>query len=223
MTDMGWVKLDDLHPEERQLATGFYLACGQVRHALTDMQEKAQAACEQWTGNRPHPMGSSYAGTALSSSDIDLYAPLPKQSGSLDDLRKLLNGHAAYRKTRPGPTGQDRHLFSYTQAATRVDLNFVPADDYWLALTVVHEIATGLTDEDRIAHTWIKHLLHARGDEDGYDRWKTAMRLRMSPTLRALVAPGEAGCLRVPRHGQQSLAASLQCCSPEGARSDRRL
>jgi hypothetical protein len=215
VTGAGWVQLDDLHPEERQLAVDFYIACDQVRHALADIQETAQLACEQWTGNRPHPMGSSYAGTALSSSDIDLYAPLPKLCGSLDDLRQLLAGRAVYRKTRPGPTGQDRHLFSYTQAATRVDLNFVPADDYRLALTVVHEIATGLTEEDRIAHTWVKHLLHARGDDEGYDLWKTAMRLRMSPTLRALMAPGGAGGLRIPRRGQRSPAVRPQCCPLE--------
>jgi hypothetical protein len=80
-------------------------------------------------------MGSSFAGTALDSSDIDLYAPMPNQCGSLGELRERLAGRATYRKTRPGPTGEDRHLFSYTEGATRVDLNFVPPSDYRLART----------------------------------------------------------------------------------------
>lgn len=214
MTDAGWVQLDDLHPAERQLAVRFYVSCGKVRQDLADLQGAAQAACEQWTGNRPHPMGSSYAGTALSSSDIDLYAPLPKRCSSLDDLRELLTGRAVYRKTRPGPTGKDRHLFSYTQDTTRVDLNFVPAGDYQLALTVVHEIAAGLTTEDRIAHTWIKHLLHARGDEEAYDRWKTAMRLRMSPTLRALMAPEGVEGAQILHGPVTSPATWPPCCPP---------
>ncbi|WP_042434118.1 hypothetical protein [Streptacidiphilus anmyonensis] len=191
--DAGWVQLDDLHPQERRRAARFYADRAPGHQYLAGVQHAAQAVCERWTGNRPHPMGSSYAGTALDSSDIDLYAPMPNRCVGLGDLRELLAGRAAYRKTRPGPTGEDRHLFSYTEGATRIDLNFVPPSDYRLALTVVQEIAAGLTTEDRIAHTWIKHLLHEQSEEEAYDHWKTTMRLRTSPTLRALMASGGVG------------------------------
>jgi hypothetical protein len=188
----GWIDLGHLAPAERRLASRFYETAAVDRARLRGVQEVARASCEAWTGSLPHPMGSSYAGTALGVSDIDLYAPMPATCGSLGELEVLLAGRVVYRKTRPGPTGEDRHLFSYQEGGTRVDLNFVPPSDYRLALTVVHEIRGGLTREDRAAHTWIKHLLHECGDHDAYDGWKTSMRLRCSPTLRQLMATGDA-------------------------------
>ncbi|WP_042370262.1 hypothetical protein [Streptacidiphilus neutrinimicus] len=189
---VGWVDLGHLAPGERRLASRFYETAAVDRARLRAVQEVARSSYEEWTGSRPHPMGSSYAGTALGCSDIDLYAPMPEGCGSLGELETLLAGRAVYRKTRPGPTGEDRHLFSYHEGGTRVDLNFVPPSDYRLALAVVHEIRRGLTREDRVAHTWVKHLLQERAADDSYDAWKTAMRLRSSATLRALMATGAA-------------------------------
>ncbi|MEZ0065548.1 hypothetical protein ABIA32_001544 [Streptacidiphilus sp. MAP12-20] len=189
---VGWVDLGHLAPGERRLASRFYETVAVDRARLRAVQEAARSSCTVWTGSRPHPMGSSYAGTALGCSDIDLYAPMPASCVNLGQLEVLLTGRAVYRKTRPGPTGEARHLFGYLEGGTRVDLNFVPLSDYRLALTVVHEIRSGLSREDRVVHTWIKHLLQEREDHDAYDAWKTSMRLRCSPTLRQLMASGGA-------------------------------
>ncbi|WP_052434997.1 hypothetical protein [Streptacidiphilus melanogenes] len=158
-------------------------------------------------------MGSSYAGTALPDSDIDLYAPMPPHCAALDDLRALLERKAAYEKTRLGPTGKPRHLFTFPQGTIKVDLNFVEREDHQLALTVVREIAATLDWSDRVAHTWIKHLLNERGEEEAYDQWKTTMRLRTSPTLRALMASGEASRIPSPNGSPEKPDPLPACCS----------
>jgi hypothetical protein len=188
--EAGWSDIEALHPRERQRARSYYAGCHRHRLRLAAVQQTARSACQQWTAQWAHPMGSSYAGTALPGSDIDLYACIPAACPDLTALEELLHGRAAYQKTRPGPTGQARHLFTYQHQATKIDLNFVPPADYQLALTVVHEISASMTDDDRVAHTWIKYLLHQRQDFDAYDQWKTAMRLRGSTTLRRLLSTG---------------------------------
>ncbi|MFC1443125.1 hypothetical protein ABUW04_33295 [Streptacidiphilus sp. N1-10] len=152
-------------------------------------------ACQNWGISQAHPMGSSGLGTALPASDIDLYAPIPSHYPDLPALHAALRGHATYQKTRTVPTGRPRHLFTFSQDGTKVDLNLVQPPDHQLAVTVLREIASTLTLEDRIAHTWIKYLLHDR-DAAGYDDWKEALRMRGSVTLRRLRRVQTAGAPR---------------------------
>ncbi len=112
---------------------------------------------------------------------------MPEFCHDLNDLRNLLAGRASYQKARIGPAGENRYLFRYTRDATRIDLNFIPARDFRFVAAVAQELATGLTTDDCIAHTWVKHLLHERRKDDAYREWKTAMRLYASPTLRRLI------------------------------------
>lgn len=185
----GRIRLHQLAPAEQGLADDFYGSLTGQRTALTTATARAITASRAMGLAELQSMGSSQYGTALHDSDIDLYAPIPTACPDLDSLRALLAGHAEYRKTRAVPTQRPRHLFAFRQDGIDVDLNLVEADDYRLAVTVVHEIAAALTRSDRIANTWIKHLLHHRQQADAYDRWKDATRLHHSPSLRQLRAP----------------------------------
>ena len=80
------------------------------RRQLAVFQRRAQATVRAWTGQAAEPMGSSRIGTALTSSDIDFYAPIPSSHPALRDVQDLLRDRADYEKTRTGPTGRDRHL-----------------------------------------------------------------------------------------------------------------
>ena len=185
----GRIRLHQLALAEQGLAEQFYATLASRRADLAVATARAIAASRSRGLAELQAMGSSQYGTALHDSDIDLYAPIPPTCADLGPLRALLDGHAEYRKTRSVPTAGPRHLFDFQQDGIDVDLNLVEPADYRLAVTVVQEIAAALTGPDRIANTWIKHLLRERGHADAYDQWKDAMRLRHSATLRRLRAP----------------------------------
>jgi hypothetical protein len=187
--DSGRVRLSQFAPREQEQARQFYASLAGRRADLAATAARAIAASQVKGLAELHAMGSSQYGTVLHDSDIDLYAPIPPNCPDLDALRAMLDGHAEYRKTRSVPTDRPRHLFAFQQDGTDVDLNLVEATDYRLAVTVVREITDALAEPDRIASTWIKQLLHQRGQGNAYDQWKEAMRLRHSPTLRRLRPP----------------------------------
>jgi len=182
----GWLTLDELTADEQRRAAGFYRSLAGQRQQLATVQRQAVAVVRHWTGQAAVPMGSSRFGTALGASDVDLYVATPGGQPTLAHLQNLLRGRADYQKTRPGPTGHDRHLFTFRQDGTSIDLNFVPTGDYHLARTVIQEIADAFTDPDRTAHTWIKHLTRLHRARQDYEQWKDAARLHCSPTLRTL-------------------------------------
>jgi hypothetical protein len=182
----GGVRLSQFAPREQEQAQRFYASLATLRAGLGATTARAIAASQAAGLTELHAMGSSQYGTVLHDSDIDLYAPIPPTCPDLDTLRALFDGHAMYRKTRSVPTDRPRHLFAFQQDGTDVDLNLVEPADYRLAVAVVREITEALAEPDRIANTWIKHLLHRRRQADAYDRWKEDMRLRHSPTLRRL-------------------------------------
>jgi hypothetical protein len=182
----GWVSLDEFTEDEQRRSVRFYQSLAGQRWQLARAQRQAVAVVRHWSGQTPVVMGSSRFGTALHASDVDLYVATPGGQPTLTHLRTLLDGRATYRKTRTGPTGHDRHLFTFRQGETSVDLNFVPTGDYHLARTVIQEIADAFTDPDRTAHTWIKHLTRLHRTRQDYEQWKDDARLHHSPTLRAL-------------------------------------
>ena len=203
--EAGRVQLSQLAPREQERAQQFYASLAGCRAGLATTTARAITASQAAGLTELHAMGSSQYGTVLHDSDIDLYAPIPPTCPDLDTLRTLLDGHAEYRKTRSAPTHGPHHLFAFQQNGTDIDLNLVEATDYRLAVTVVREIAEALTEPDRIANTWIKHLLHQRRQTDAYDQWKAAMRLRGSATLRHLLATGRT---EADRQGAESSNAA---------------
>ncbi|MEZ0094123.1 hypothetical protein [Streptacidiphilus sp. EB129] len=188
----GRIRLHQLALAEQGLAERFYATLASLRADLAVATVRAIGASRVRGIAELQAMGSSQYGTALHASDVDLYAPIPPTCPDLDSLRALLDGHAEYRKTRSVPTTGPRHLFAFQQDGVDVDLNLVEHADYRLAVTVVQEIAAALTVPDRIANTWIKHLLQQQEQADAYDRWKDATRLHHSPTLRLLRSSGHA-------------------------------
>jgi hypothetical protein len=72
-------------------------------------------------------------------------------------------------------------VFAFACDGVDVDLSVLTEDDFAVACRMLDEIDATMTEPERIAHAWVKHLLHQQGRLDEYAAWKLVTYARFCP------------------------------------------
>lgn len=74
-----------------------------------------------------------------------------------------------------------------------VDLSVQTEEDFAVACRMLDDIEASMTDPERIAHTWVKHLLRDLGRLDEYAAWKLNTYARFCPEFNWVPIPETVG------------------------------
>jgi hypothetical protein len=74
-----------------------------------------------------------------------------------------------------------RLVFAFTVDGVEVDLSALTEEDFVVACRMLDDIEANMTEQERIAHTWVKHLLRSAGRLTEYAEWKLVTYARFCP------------------------------------------
>lgn len=74
-----------------------------------------------------------------------------------------------------------RLVYAFDCDGVQIDLSALTEEDFAVACRMLDQIEAGMTREERIAHTWVKHLLRTTGRLDDYATWKLVVYARYCP------------------------------------------
>lgn len=80
-------------------------------------------------------------------------------------------------------------MFLFTVEGIEIDLSALTVEDFTVACRMLDQIETGMTREERIAHTWVKHQLRATGRLEDYARWKLVVYAKYCPEFNWVPIP----------------------------------
>lgn len=91
---------------------------------------------------------------------------------------------------REGGSGTTTRLvFAFTVDGVDVDLSVLTEEDFAVAHRMLADIEANMTERERIAHTWVKHLLRSAGRMNEYAEWKLATYARFCPEFNWVPIP----------------------------------
>ncbi|SFC16584.1 hypothetical protein [Streptomyces aidingensis] len=191
VTAKGWAERGDFTPAEYERAEQFYDAMRVHDDHLTRVRAEAAALIEEWTGHAPRDVGSFGTRLNLETSDLDLGIGYPVDQREV--LRKALDGHARFLGERATRFSTTRLVFSFTLEGIEVDLSALTVEDFTVACRMLDQIAENMDHEERVCHTWIKHLLRASGRLEEYAGWKLVTYRRFCPEFNWVPIPEKTG------------------------------
>jgi hypothetical protein len=180
-------------------AERFYRQRRRQDEALLAVRDKAMSLVREWTGRASRDVGSFGLRLNLESSDVDLGIGYPVQQR--DMLIAALAGHAVFKGERVtrfpgaerpeggGPSTTTRLVFAFTVDGVDVDLSALTEEDFAVACRMLDDIQAHMTEPERIAHTWVKHLLRLAGRMDQYAEWKLVTYARFCPEFNWVPIP----------------------------------
>ena len=186
----GWAERGDFTDTEYGRALEFYQAMRAQDDRLYRVREQAFGCIERWTGRVPRDVGSFGTRLNLETSDLDLGIGYP-----VDDRAGLMATLAAQteflgeRYTRFSTT---RLVFSFAVDGVEIDLSALTEDDFVVACRMLDQIDQTMTFEERVCHTWVKHLLRAHGRLADYAAWKLVTYRRFCPEFNWVPIPEKA-------------------------------
>ncbi|MFD8563646.1 hypothetical protein ACWDOR_39395 [Streptosporangium canum] len=151
------------------------------------VRTKASELVESWTGRVPRDVGSFGVQTNLETSDLDLGIGYPVIGR--ERLMAALAPHAAFKGERRTRFDTTRLVFSFTVDGVEIDLSALTEEDLAVACRMLDEIGAGMSRAERIAHTWVKHLLCVSGRTDDYAAWKLVTYARFCPEFNWVPIP----------------------------------
>ena len=187
----GWADPVGWPAGEVERAEAFYAARRERDGWLTAVREKAAAQIEKWTGRVPRDVGSFGTRLNLETSDLDLGIGYPPDGR--DVLVEALAGHATFKGERRTRFTTTRLVFSFMCEDVEVDLSALTEEDFQVACLMLDEIDATTTEPERVAHTWVKHLLRSCGRMDDYARWKLVIYARFCPEFNWVPIPESTG------------------------------
>jgi hypothetical protein len=104
----------------------------------------------------PRDVGSFGTRLNLETSDLDLGIGYPVEGRGA--LMATLDGHAEFLGERPTRFSTTRLVFSFTVEGVQIDLSALTEDDFMVACRMLDQIGQTMTFEERVCHTWVKHL-----------------------------------------------------------------
>lgn len=177
--DAGWVEPACFSAEEFARAEAFWLSLRRHDERLHATRAKAADLVASWTGCTPRDVGSFGNQLNLETSDLDLGIGYPMEGR--DALRATLDGRAAFKGERYTSFHTTRLVYAFTCDDIEVDVSALTEEDFVIACRMIDEIDKGMTREERIAHTWVKHLLRTANRHDDYAAWKLTTYARYCP------------------------------------------
>jgi hypothetical protein len=191
ITNKGWAEPDDFPRAEFERASAFYAGMRTHDDRLRQVRTEASARIEQWTGQRPRDVGSFGTGLNLETSDLDLGIGCSVQDRA--GLMSALDGHATFLGERKTSYSSSRLVFSFHLDDVEVDLSALTVEDFTVACRMLDQIAQTMTLPERIAHTWVKHLLRSTGRLEEYASWKLVTYARFCPEFNWVPIPEKTG------------------------------
>ncbi|HEY8985334.1 MAG TPA: hypothetical protein VIU15_37880 [Streptomyces sp.] len=189
VTAKKWADPADFSPDEFRRASQFYETMRADDAHLLKVRAEASSLIREWTGYTPRDVGSFGTRLNLETSDLDLGIGFPVERRG--DLMQALvgEGRAAFLGERQTRYSTTRLVFSFTVSGIEIDLSALTVEDFAVACRMLDEIDAGMTQEERIAHTWVKHLLRERGDLEAYAEWKLVTYARYCPEFNWVPIP----------------------------------
>ncbi|WP_440107229.1 hypothetical protein [Streptosporangium sp. H16] len=175
----GWAVPESFTAEEFRRAEAFWRERRAEDERLLRVRTKAARLVESWTGQTPRDVGSFGIQLNLETSDLDLGIGYPV--AGREELMAALAPHAGFKGERYTRFTTTRLVFSFEVDGVEIDLSALTEEDFVVACRVLDEIDTGMNRQERIAHTWVKHLLRATGRTQEYAAWKLATYSRYCP------------------------------------------
>lgn len=182
-------------------AEAFYRQRRERDEALRAVRAKAASLIREWTAREPRDVGSFGLRLNLEASDLDLGIGYPVEQR--DALVARLEPHASFKGERvtrfPGAERADgttgtttRLVFAFTVDGVDVDLSALTEEHFAVACRMLDDIEAHMTERERIAHTWVKHLLRSAGRMDEYAEWKLVTYARFCPEFNWVPIPESA-------------------------------
>jgi hypothetical protein len=186
----GWVRRDDFPDTEYGRALEFYAAMRAHDDRLYRIREKASSLIGQWTGRQPRDVGSFGTRLNLETSDLDLGIGYPVEDRG--GLMATLASHTEFLGERYTRFSTTRLVFSFTVDGVQIDLSALTEDDFAVACRMLDQIGRTMTHEERVCHTWVKHLLGQQGRLEEYAAWKLVTYRRFCPEFNWVPIPEKA-------------------------------
>lgn len=174
-----WTDQADFTEPEFARARSFYNGMRAHDAWLLALREEVAAEVTGWTGCRPRDVGSLGIRCNLEASDLDLGIGDPVERRA--ELMAALAPHARFLAERRTSFSTTRLVFAFERDGVEVDLSVLTPEDFAVATRMLDQIDAQMTETERIAYTWVKHLLRARGDLERYAAWKLVTYARFCP------------------------------------------
>lgn len=183
----GWVVRTDFSDTEFERAAAFYARMRTHDERLHQVRAAASTLIQHWTGHTPRDVGSFGTGLNLETSDLDLGIGYPVERREV--LMKELADHTTFLGERNTSFSTTRLVFSFTQEGVEIDLSALTVEDFTVACRMLDQIEQTMTREERICHTWVKHLLRSSGRLEDYAAWKLVTYRRFCPEFNWVPIP----------------------------------
>ncbi|GAA0818218.1 hypothetical protein ACFQVD_12735 [Streptosporangium amethystogenes subsp. fukuiense] len=182
-----WANPESFPAGEFARAEAFWQARRAEDPRLLRIRAEAARLVESWTGHTPRDVGSFGIQLNLESSDLDLGIGYPV--AERDELMAALAPHAAFKGERFTSFTTTRLVFSFDVDGVDIDLSALTEEDFTVACRMLDEIDAGMSREERVAHTWVKHLLRGSGRTGDYATWKLVTYARHCPEFNWVPIP----------------------------------
>ncbi len=186
----GWAGHNDFPAAEYERAREFYEAMRAHDDRLYRVREKASGLIRQWTGQMPRDVGSFGTRLNLETSDLDLGIGYPVEDRG--GLMATLAAHAGFLGERYTRFSTTRLVFAFTVDSVQIDLSALTEEDFTVACRMLDQIDQTMTFQERVCHTWVKHLLRAQGRLEEYAAWKLVTYRRFCPEFNWVPIPEKA-------------------------------
>lgn len=191
ITAKGWAERTDFSDAEFARAEQFYATMRADDARLHRVRASASELIQHWTGHQPRDVGSFGIGLNLETSDLDLGIGYPVEQR--DVLMKALADHTTFLGERVTSFSTTRLVFSFTVDGIEIDLSALTVADFAVSCRMLDQIGQTMSLEERIAHTWVKHLLRSTGRLDEYAAWKLVTYGRFCPEFNWVPIPEKTG------------------------------
>jgi hypothetical protein len=192
-----WADPDLFPAAEFARANAFYQDRRRHDATLLAVRQKAAALIQDWTGHPSRDVGSFGLRLNLETSDLDLGIGYPAEQR--DRLIAALDGVAVFKGERvtrfpaaerpEGGTATTRLVFAFTVDGVEVDLSALTVEDFAVACRMLDDIEANMTERERVAHAWVKHLLRSAGRMGEYAEWKLVTYARFCPEFNWVPIP----------------------------------
>jgi hypothetical protein len=180
-----WADPDVFAPEEFAQARAFWLERRRHDEFLASVRAEASGLVRAWTGRAPRDVGSFGTRVNLETSDLDLGIGYPVGARAM----AVVEPHAVFKGERRTRFDTTRLVFGFTYRDVEIDLSVLTEEDFAVACRMLDQIEAGMTERERIAHTWVKHLLRCAGRMQEYAEWKLVVYARYCPEFRWVPIP----------------------------------
>ncbi|GAA3766487.1 hypothetical protein [Salinactinospora qingdaonensis] len=175
----GWADPAVFGAEEWARACAFWQQRRHYDDWLLRVRSRAADLVYEWTGRQARDVGSFGTRLNLESSDLDLGIGFPV--AEREHLIAALKPHTEFKGERQTRFDTSRLVFSFELDGVEIDVSALTDEDFAVACRMLDQIEAGMNTDERIAHTWVKHLLREAGRKEDYAAWKLVVYARYCP------------------------------------------